>query len=178
MSAQVAPRYAKAIFDLLSDHTQVEQALVELERFSELIENNQDLQRALCTPIFSVEQRKAVIDDITKKGSFTETTKRILSILAENRRLGHLKRIGDRLKHLLREASDIAALNVESASPLTADEKIRVEGKFKEILKVQVEAAYEINPSLIGGLRVTVGGVTYDGSLATKLSLLRDRIIQ
>lgn len=178
MSAQVAPRYAKAIFDLLSDPAQVEKALVEFKRFSDLIENNSDLQRALCTPIFSVEQRKAVIDDVTKIGGFTETMKRILSILAENRRLGHLKKIGDRLKLLLWEARNIAALNVESAIALTAEEKIQIEGKCKEILKQEVEAAYEIDPALIGGLRVTVGGVTYDGSLVTKLNLLRERIIQ
>ena len=56
-----------------------------------------------------------------------------------------------------------------SAKPLSADEIGRVERRFAELLKDKVHLTPETDASLLGGVRVEVGGRVYDGSLRLQL---------
>ena len=93
------------------------------------------------------------------------------------RRLGHLPGIANRLHLLLLESAGTVPLDVNAAVALTAEEKDKVERRFAKMLGKKVEANYTVDASLIGGLRVTVGGRTYDGSLAGGLNNFEEQLV-
>jgi len=78
---------------------------------------------------------------------------------------------------ILLDSANVVSLKVETATSLEADEKKQIEDKFTKILGKRVEANYQVDPALIGGLRVTAAGRTYDGSLTGWLNSFEESLI-
>lgn len=58
---------------------------------------------------------------------------------------------------------------VTTAFPLTPQEKAALEGRFSSLLGEAVLLEERVDPSLLAGVTVEVGGSVYDGSLRARL---------
>jgi F-type H+-transporting ATPase subunit delta len=174
---KVAGRYAKAIFGYLKSEPKVKVVQSELEAFAHLVDRQPELKRIFYSRLFSHTDRSAVIDDLCGRLKLSDDTRRTLRVISEMKRLESLKSIADKLGGLLLEAAQTVPLQVEAVSELGNDEKKKLEQKFSKILGKKIEAKYRIDPSLIGGVRVTAGGRTYDGSVSGWLSNFEERLV-
>ena len=174
---KVAASYAKAIFDFLGADGKVDKVAAELAEFGHLVAGHSELTYVLNTDVFSNVQRMHVISDLCTKVELSSETRRVLDVLSEKRRLNQTAHIAQKLKVLQLGAANVVPLNVESANHLDDGEKQKVEQRFAKILGKKVEASYRIEPSLMGGLRVTAAGRTYDGSLSGMLESFREKLV-
>ena len=174
---KVSQRYAKAVFDYLKDEAKVRSMIVELQEFAMLIEGSSELTLVLTSDVYSDNERLAVVNDLVGKAKLSKDTQRVLSVLTAAKRLDHLKSIVDKLKLILLESGNVVSLSVETATSLETDEKKKIEDRFTKILGKKVEASYKVDPALLGGLRVTAAGRTYDGSLTGWLSSFEESLI-
>lgn len=174
---KVSQRYAKAIFDFLKDETKVRSLITELKEFALLIEGSNELSLVLTSDVYSDNERLAVVEDLVTKAKLSKDTQRVLSVLSQAKRLDHLRSIIERLQLILLDSANVVSLKVETATSLEADEKKQIEDKFTKILGKRVEANYQVDPALIGGLRVTAAGRTYDGSLTGWLNSFEESLI-
>ena len=83
--------------------------------------------------------------------------------------------IADLELHVARAGRGVLGL-VRSAVPLTAEEKARLEKSLAVRFGDELALTYEVDPSIIGGLVVRVGDLVMDGSVAAKLTALRDEL--
>jgi F-type H+-transporting ATPase subunit delta len=173
--AKVAARYAKAISELVGTDTKT--VISELKQFAEVVQGHEELSQVLESDVFSAQERKAIIEDLTKKMKLSSLVTKILFVVSESKRMGSLKAIAEDLRLLVLESAGVIPLRVQTTGDLTKDEKKHVEEKFKKILGKDVEASYELEPALVGGLRVTAGGRTYDGSVAGWLATLAEQLV-
>jgi len=170
-------RYAKAIFDSYhADAEAMRKLVTELTGFAKLVTENKELHQVFTTRVFSDKQRQLIVGDLSAKLKLSDPALRVLSVLVAMRRVGSLSAIVDRLRQLILEAADIVPLRVEAAGTLTADQKDKLEGKFSKLLGKKVEANYQVDPSLIGGVRVTARGRTFDGTLSGWLSAFETQL--
>lgn len=174
---RVALRYAKAAFDFLADPKKAAAVAAEITAFSAALEQNAELRGALENEAFSVDERCAVVKDITEKMGLSQDTTRILGVLAENRRVTRAGSVAVRLNQLALAAADVAALDVESSEELPAADRKKIEEQFSKLLGKKVEAHYSIQSQLLGGLRVTAAGRTYDGTLSGWLEKMEEKIM-
>jgi F-type H+-transporting ATPase subunit delta len=65
--------------------------------------------------------------------------------------------------------------DVDSAVPLPADVRARIEAALIRVLGPDVATSFAENPALIGGVRITVGSDVYDGSVQGRLAALESR---
>ena len=86
-----------------------------------------------------------------------------LAILGELLRLVRLDRAGHRAI-------------VESATALPDDLRIDVESGLARTYGQGLETSFEINPRLIGGMRIRVGSDVYDSSVRARLAALEARL--
>ncbi len=77
---------------------------------------------------------------------------------------------------LITRRSRYLLAHVRSAVPLTADERRQLEQQLARRFGSELQAEYEVDPSLIGGVVVRVGDQVIDGSLAGKLATLREQL--
>ena len=162
---KVTFRYAKAIFDYLKSADNVRQLAIELNDFKSTIDSHIELKQVVTTASYSEEERRNVVMDVVAKLKLSEEAKRILTVLSDGKRLTHVGSIAERLNLLVLDYANVVPLQVETATALEAEEKKKLESKFKTVLGKDVEASYQVEPGLLGGLKVMAGGKTYDGSI-------------
>ena len=163
---KVAYRYARAIFDYIGDKKACENLVKNLRELADLVQNHNELFLVFNSEVFSSKQRDGIIDDLANKVNFSEDLKKILKVLSRSKRLGLLRAVADELHNLLLQTENIIPLKVESADNLKPEEKNLIKQRFNSLLRKKVEANYILEPKLIGGVRVTAEGRTYNGTLA------------
>src|SRR4030095_3935883 len=77
-----------------------------------------------------------------------------------------------RLVRLRRQAH---SAKVESASPLSGDVQAQIESELTRMYGPGLLLSYDRNPTLLGGVRITVGSEVYDGSVKGRLTALSER---
>jgi F-type H+-transporting ATPase subunit delta len=67
--------------------------------------------------------------------------------------------------------------HVKSAVPLTEEERAALERQLTSRYGQGLSLQYEVDPAILGGLLVRVGDQVIDGSVASKLSALREQLV-
>jgi len=95
-----------------------------------------------------------------------------VSLIVEKKPRGYVE-ILSRLHRLVKLDLEQRAARVESAVTLSADLQAQVAGQLKKLYGDRLNLVFELNPSLLGGLRIQVGSDLYDGSVKTRLEKLQ-----
>ena len=77
---------------------------------------------------------------------------------------------------LLRLEEEKWSARVESAAPLEPVARAALEDALTRRYGRAVETAFTVEPSLIGGMRLTVGSDVYDGSIRGRLDALENHL--
>ena len=77
-------------------------------------------------------------------------------------------------RRLVKLALDQRSARVESAVPLSADVKGRVEAGLTQAYGPGLDVAFALTPPLIGGLKIRVGSDVYDGTIKGRLAALQE----
>jgi len=67
---------------------------------------------------------------------------------------------------------------VETARPLAAEDESRLREVAGKIAGRKVALSVQVRPELVGGVRLRIGNVLYDGSLQSALSQLEKKLLQ
>lgn len=175
MSEVVAKRYAEALFQLATEKNIEEQLISELGTVKQVFEQDEKLLEFLNHPRVAFDKKKELIDEAFK--SFDQTILNTLKLLVERHRINQIVAIVDQYQNFYNEAKGVATATVYSARPLTDDEKASLEASFKKrVQKESITFINEVDPSLIGGVKIRVGNTIYDGSISGKLNRLKSRL--
>lgn len=111
-------------------------------------------------------------------GSLNPATVNLLSLLAENGRLGKLQQVINTYKLIMSASRGEVVCEVITAKPLDADNKGKLESALKSFLKKgqTIQITTKVDPSIIGGLIVSIGDKYVDMSVASKIKKYTDII--
>jgi F-type H+-transporting ATPase subunit delta len=173
----VAKKYAKALFDVTHESGKsADTAALKtaLQSFWSVIEGSRELQVALVSPVTSYQEKAAVIDELARKLETPKICIQFLKLLGENSRVGALPLILDALDEVRLQSEGGVMGRIVSADPLDASAVKEIAEAFTQKLKKKVEFKVSSDSSLLAGIKVTLNGVTYDGTLRAQLERLRE----
>ena len=169
----LARRYARALFEVAEERKATEAVAADLAHFDAVLADA-DLRAAVLRP----ELPASLVGRLVAKlgEGRHELVRNLLLALAGRRRLGLLVE--------LRAAFDALALAsrgevegvVESARPLAAAEVDALAAEASRLSGRKVHLRVREVPELIGGVRLRVGNTLWDGSVASQLEGLRQRL--
>ncbi|UDI77826.1 F0F1 ATP synthase subunit delta [Staphylococcus taiwanensis] len=167
--ADVAKKYAKALFDVALDQDRLDLMYEELEVVSNATtEYNDDLRAIDTNPNQPASERRKFVGIVF--GNANYYLKNMLMILANNRHLVLINSIFKEFKILYNEHYNQDSAIVESVYQLSDDELEKVRHLIIKQTKLShVHITTRINPNLIGGFRVKVGTTVLDGSVKKDL---------
>lgn len=148
----------------------------ELESVNALIEGSKELSVALVGPTVSGKEKAKIIDAISSKMKISSMAIKILTLLAKKRRLAKLPEILARMDEVRLASQGGIMGTVESADAMTEADLKDLAAIFTKKLKKPVEFRASVDPELLAGLRVTVNGMTYDGTLRAQLGQLKEKL--
>jgi F-type H+-transporting ATPase subunit delta len=94
---------------------------------------------------------------------------------AASGRRGTLAVLSDFLRHVRLDRDEHRAI-VESATALADDMRDDVQTGLARVYGSGLDTSFELNPALIGGMRIRVGSDVYDASVRAKLAALEARL--
>ena len=172
-----AARYARALFDVAlkeSDPVQVERDLAAL---AGLMSQNPELHSALTNPAIPVSAKHQITDTLATRLNMAKPAHKLLLLLADRDRLAMMTDLLDVYRERLMEHQQIVRAEVTTAAPLGPDRIAQLQTKLAGMTGRKVEMRTKVDPSIIGGVVTRIGGTVYDGSLATQLAKLRDKLV-
>lgn len=176
-SGSLSRRYARALIELATEQSAVDAVGAELSAFTELFEGSAELQRTLDNPGFSIADRKSALVALLEKLGASVLTRNFLSLVMDKGRIAHVSGIGLAYQELSDEQQGRIRATVRSARPLSPEAVNRLKSELESSTGKAVILTEESDPSLIGGMVTQVGNLVFDGSVATALDRIRQRLV-
>lgn len=172
----VASRYARALLEIAEAERSIEQIGKELGRVSDLLERSAELNQIFKIVTITPAEHIAIVEELASKLRVSKVTRNLLCLLAERRRLPILTSLTQQYQQLADEKLGIITAIVEAPIPLDSVRLRQLESALSsEGQKVRVIA--KVDPTILGGVRLRIGGKVHDATIDAQLSRLRDSLL-
>lgn len=169
INRNIARRYAKAFFKVASEEKNYRRCYDELAAFSNSVAGNENFNGFLSNPVFSLDDKKAVMAALIKKRDISVLSANFLKLLVDKRRIILLPEILDCFRDIMDAETGVVRVIVKTAFPLSKELSANLQEGLEKITKGRVEMAVVEEPELLGGVVVRIGNTYYDGSVRAQL---------
>ena len=173
-----AARYARALLDVVVKEGNPEQVEQELTAFAGLVGGHAELQNALRNPAVPATAKRAVVGTLLSRTAASPPLAKLILMLADRDRLSLLAEVAAVYRERLMEHRQIVRAEVTTAAPLAPERLAQLQQRLAEATGHTVTMTAHVDPALIGGAITRVGSVVYDGSIATQLQKIRERLAE
>lgn len=173
MATAAAKRYAKAVFELADGERGLEAWSQRLGRLRDVLADEQ-VRTVLTNPTISTERRMELVSD----SSFDAETTNLAKLLIEGNRVDEIDGIAEEFDHLADDAAGRVRATVTTAVELDSADRDRVAAQLSKQLGKEVRMRAEVDPRILGGLKVQYGDRLIDATVATRLQQLRRRLVE
>lgn len=168
--ATLARPYAEAMFQV-AEKGDLKQASAEVDALASVASNAQlrqfaDAPKASATQVFDVITGVANVP-------LSEASKNLLRTVIDNGRLSVLPEIAAQFHALVAERSGVSDAVVYSAFPIEPAALADVVATLERRFKRKLTATVQVQPDLIGGIRVVVGDEVLDTSVKARLEQMK-----
>jgi F-type H+-transporting ATPase subunit delta len=167
----VARRYGNAIFDLADEQRSVDVVGKDLHMLSQAVYDDDATKRFFLSPVIARDEKEKVLF-AAFNGKANEIALNALLLLVRKRREALLAEIVRQYDALQMQARGAEPLTVTSAKALSREELLSIVGQLERMYAKKFEVRQQVDPALIGGLRIMMGDRRVDGSIEGRLAQL------
>jgi F-type H+-transporting ATPase subunit delta len=167
--------YAEALFGVTRAEGTLGEVEDELFRFSQTLQGNDELRKALTDAGIPAARRQQIVEDLLG-GKASPTTVALVSMVVGTGRARELPNIIKRLVEMSAAEANKEVAEVRSAVPLTDDQRDRLTKALEDATGKQVEVKVVVDPSVLGGIVAQVGDTVIDGSVRRRLDQLKNAL--
>lgn len=167
-------RYAKALYKVALEKGQTAEMYGLMSCLVASFRGNPDLNEVVNNPFQSTSDKIGLLTTAAGADSSRKLYADFLKLLVENRRLGMAESIARAYIGIYREENNIKVVRLTVAAPIPASEEERLKTLIeRHIGGATMEFSQNVDPSLIGGFRVTVDNERLDATISNELKQLR-----
>ncbi|MCP4093671.1 MAG: ATP synthase F1 subunit delta [Planctomycetes bacterium] len=172
--SSAARRYGRALFEVALEQGSLDAVRADMKLLGTVLAEA-TTAAALADPRLDDQQKRAMLDKAL--GEYLhEHTSFLLGVLEKRTRLALLAQIPAAFEELLDAHEGRLRGELESARPLSDEDRMQVEAALSEKTGKKVSLETSVDETLLGGIRVTLAGTRYDGSAKGRLDGLRQRL--
>ena len=177
LGGSVARRYAKAIFAVGVDSGTFEILGRQLNELAALWRDSPELRQTLENPVFKQSQKRAVLQALLPRLAPARHVQSLALLLLERGRIAVLPAVARAYEEMCDEKLGRVRAVVKSAKPLDIASETEVRKALERRTGKKVILTTVVDPSLIGGVVAQVAGLELDGSVASRLQAMRQRLL-
>lgn len=163
-------RYAKAVWEVILDRW-----TSALGEASKLVSSDSKLAATLADAGKSGADRASALDKALPKEMPPEV-RNLLKLMAEGGDIGLVDEVAGRLAQIATGKSVSLKAEVTSAIELSDQEQQQIRQRLIAEHGEGLTFTFDVDPALLGGLRVRVGDRLVDNSVASRLATLRESL--
>lgn len=165
----IAIRYARALFELTHGKEESEGILEEMLVWRSALEESPEVYAVLVHPEIPVNDKEGLVASV--KGDETLTS--FIKLLVGSGRLNLFDQIIDEFRDMLFEAQSKVSATVTTAVPLSSDTWKEYNLELTRITGKKIDLRNEVEPEVIGGVRLQIGDRVIDETLANRLEEIK-----
>lgn len=174
-TSEITGASARALFDLANAVDAVDAADVALRTIVETVRGNVELRDALADSALPADKKRAIMSELFAGVESPEAVAVASSVVER----GHVALLGDVLAaygEIAEAERGIVVAEVTTAVPMADDTRASMVQKLSAALGRPVSLREKVDASIIGGVRINVGGRVLDGSLSSQLDAMRSAL--
>ena len=172
--APLARPYAKALFSSAVESNTIDEMALELKTMA-MSSMTEEVINTIENPVLS---RQEVVNILLKlfEESVSNTSKKLIEVLAENKRLNLLETIYETYQELLEAHKEQKSVEVFVAVEPGEEAKDNIEQKLKLTYGKDANIFFSKDPTMMGGLSIKIGDETLDLSIKGKVKKLVNQL--
>ncbi len=174
---KTAKLYGGSLYDLAAGERLTERILEEMKAVQQILKENVGYIRLLSEPSVPKADRISLLDQAFG-GRIHDYLLNFLKILCENGTLGEWNDCVREFRARYNEDLNIAEANVTSAVPLSEAQTAALTQKLQSLTNKTIILTQKIDSRVIGGLKVELDGMAFDGTSRARLLGLRKKITE
>ncbi|MFT6546054.1 MAG: F-type H+-transporting ATPase subunit delta, partial [Bacteriovoracaceae bacterium] len=153
-------------------------AAKELTTLTEIINSSNNLENLLFLDVFTVEEKLAVLSEITSKLNLSPITNHFITFLVQEKRIGLLPLIFKEVVVIDDHKSGFLRGTIEGAGKDCTEEfKNKMKTYLKEKLGLTAELTYKQNSKISAGYKISVDDLQLDASLDNQLNRFKESVL-
>tara|TARA_B100000214_G_scaffold120923_2_gene85642 strand:- start:918 stop:1454 length:537 start_codon:yes stop_codon:yes gene_type:complete len=170
----LARPYAKALFSSAVESNTIDEMALELKTMA-MSSMTEEVINTIENPVLS---RQEVVNILLKlfEESVSNTSKKLIEVLAENKRLNLLETIYETYQELLEAHKEQKSVEVFVAVEPGEEAKDNIEQKLKLTYGKDANIFFSKDPTMMGGLSIKIGDETLDLSIKGKVKKLVNQL--
>jgi len=180
----LAGRYARTLFDLSQNLTQIGSVAKGLKALHQQIMSSDNLRQVLLDPTIQRNQQVAVLRDVCVRIKVPDILQSFMVQLLQARRLTLLAEIQIIYGGLYLQAKREKAIEVTSAYALTISQQNRLKNQISQFFskttrylpstgsRPSIHMRFINDPKVLGGVKVRIGSQIIDATVTTQLNQL------
>jgi len=177
LKGAVSGRYAEALYELAARDGMVDQVEEELKTINGIVRDSIELQKVLFHPRITAAEKKDFLKNLFAD-KLSRITENFLFLLVDKQREVFLDDIVSVFTELANRARNVVRAEVTSAVELNKEEKKKLGDVLNRLTGSTVKTVFAVDPALLGGVVVRIGDRVIDGSLRTRLAVMREHLRQ
>ena len=174
MAPAAARRYARAAFEVASAEKRVDMWLSQITTLRDVI-SQPSIATVLSNPTIPIVERMQLI---SADEGFDKEVVNLARLLIESNRVPEIAGVVEEFEALADAAAGRVRAIVTTAVDLPSDEKDELAKKLSARLGKTIALRAQVDPRVLGGLKLQYGDRLIDATIATKLQQLRRRLVE
>ena len=177
-STEASERYARALYEVGQDSSDLEKIEIDIKKFKSLYDNNIEIKNFIHNPTHVIEIQNKTLNIVSEQLGFSKNLRNFFLLLIRKRRIFFIKKIIDSFLSLcLKNRGEIKA-SLISSKELSPEELENISKELSSSMGSTIKFDYKVDDGLIGGLKLQLGSFMIDTSIKNKLKKYEQRMLE
>ncbi len=172
---QIGSAYGEALYSLAKEESLEETILAQLEVLDAAFAQEPDFLRLLAAPNLPKAQRCQILDDCFR-GNVAPYVLNFLKILTEKGYIRHFSACVAAYREQYNLANGILPVTAVAAVAMSPEQERRLTEKLAAITGKRIALTVEIDPRVLGGMRLDYDGRRVDDTVSHRLEAVRNML--
>ena len=172
---EIINEYAAALFSVALEKEEIKTFSESLHTLSEILSENGEYTEFLFCPSLPLSERLSAIDEAFSS-VMPEDIISLMKILTENGRIREIPSLIDEFFSIKRIFENTKTIKVSSPIALSDEQKEKLILNLETKYQAKINAIYEVDETLVGGIKVAFDDILIDGSISKRLKSLKEVI--
>ncbi len=176
MATAIGLKYGRMLAEVAAESSREARALTELKTFGETLAASEELREALENPVIPFASKRAIVERLAPRLKISGIVSNFILIVLENGRIRRFPDFVEAYQDVLDERAGLVRGKVHAAREVPQGLKSRLEKTMSDYLGKRVTLSFHSDPDLIGGLKLEVGSMIFDGSIRARLDVIQKKL--
>lgn len=175
---ELAKRYARAILQLGHQKEKAKSYSNEINGIAKVLSAQEDISNFFSNRTVPSDLKKKSLEALFQGNDFSEDVRAFLYLLIDRSRMSALTEIAKAAESILDEEEGVTRGKIKASAAVSEQTKAGYEKKIGAALGKKIFLDTSVDENIMGGVRVEIGGWTFDDSIETHLSQLGDQLLK